>query len=135
MPIEMDTPDVDTGSQEGHPMQFAILPLSAIVIILSGCGMTESRVREQVTASEARSAAAQAQLEDRMLARFTRAEQTAAVEAERMRRELETQGDSQRRLVIDVLVRQRDTLMAQARELDASIAAMSMPRPLAAGVR
>lgn len=116
-------------------MHSAILPIAVAAILLGGCGMTESRVREQIAESEARTASAQAQLEDRMLGRFTRAEQTAAAESERIRREIELQGDSQRRLVVDVLVRQRDALTAQARILDESIATLAMPRPMAASTR
>lgn len=116
-------------------MHHAILPMIVATVLLSGCGMTDSQVRQQIVESEARGAAAQAQLEDRMLGRFNRVDQQFAAESERNRRDLEAQGEAQRRLVVDALSRQRDALIAQVRAMDDAIAALSMTRPLASGAR
>lgn len=105
---------------------------SALAVLLSGCAMTESRVRQQITESEARTAQAQAQLEDRMLDRFKRGEQAVAEQADRLRREAEARAEDDRRRLAELLRQQRDALLAQVRVLDEAISAYATARPLAA---
>jgi hypothetical protein len=112
----------------------AILSVAA-ALLLSGCGITESRVRQQITESEARTASAQTQLEDRMLDRFKRAEQTLAGETDRLRREAESRTEADRRMLADLLRQQRDALLAQVRVLDEAISAYAAARPVALAPR
>lgn len=113
----------------------AILSAAAALFMLSGCSVTESRVRQQITESEARTAAAQAQLEDRVLDRFKRFEQTLASETERLRREAEARTEADRRMLAELLRQQRDALLAQARILDEAIGAFAAGRPIAQAPR
>lgn len=102
--------------------------ISASALLLSGCGMTESRVRQQIVESEARTASAQAQLEDRTLERFRRSEQATADLVDRLRRETEARAEDDRRRLAELLRLQRDTLQAQVRVLDEAIAAYAAGR-------
>lgn len=122
------------------------LPLAVAAVLLGGCSMTESRVRQQIIESEARTAAAQAQLEERLTAaqarleegmveRFTRTDQALAAATEQMRREIESQMEGQRRLVVDIVVRQRDSLAAQVRAMDEAISTLAMPKARASPIR
>ncbi|HAT11836.1 MAG TPA: hypothetical protein DCS97_14885 [Planctomycetes bacterium] len=79
--------------------------------------MTESRVRQQITESEARSDAAQAQLEDRLHERLTLSERGTEESLSRLRRDLDAHGETQRRLFAEVL-RARATI-TDAMEHDA----------------
>jgi hypothetical protein len=111
-----------------HPT-VRLVVVAAAVAALAGCAMTESRVRAQITASEARTAAAQADLEDRLSERLRRGEDTRAAESERLRRDLEARAEADRRLVADALLRQREALLAQVRALDEAVAALLGQRP------
>jgi hypothetical protein len=110
----------------------SMIGLGAAAILLGGCAMSESRVRQQITESEARSAAAQAQLEDRLNERIARGERGTEESLTRLRRDLDAHGETQRRLIAEVISRQRDALLAQARVLDEVLAALLRNAPLAA---
>ena len=135
-----------TAYQQLEPAWSLALPLALAVMLLGGCSMTESRVRQQIIESEARTAAAQTQLEDRfttaqtqledrVLSRFARSDQALAAAAEQLRREMETQMEGQRRLVVDIVVRQRDSLAAQVRAMDETISTLATPRPMTSPMR
>lgn len=112
-------------------MRTAAILSCAAAVLLSGCSVTESRVRQQITESEARTAAAQTQLEDRMLERFKRSEQALAGEADRLRREADIRTETDRRMLSDLLRQQRDALLTQVRVLDEAISAYAAARPVA----
>jgi hypothetical protein len=113
-------------------LRTSMLGLGAAAILLGGCAMTESRVRQQITESEARTAAAQAQLEDRLNERVARTERGTEESLTRLRRDLDTHNETQRRLIAEMISRQRDALLAQARVLDEVLATLLRNAPLAA---